>query len=212
MNSLLQTIAAKPAISKLIISVWLLSLLLTILTLFTRLEFTPLPLGNLLRCAVWGLAFPACYLLRLHNRRLRWLWLLLPWLIWSLLVWAEGMAVWVSLHSGPSYTFQAAVLEPLKFIFANKEHWIKQRVIFRRGSQVIAHQYLYEKPKGILDVRQAIITPLLPGLQWATRLPIAGQGVVDASWQLVDSTSVEMSQDTALNRRLKPWLLKHPAF
>lgn len=212
MNSLLRTIEAKPSLTKSIISIWLTSLLLTILTLFTRLEFTPLPLGNTSRWIIWGLAFPACYLLRLRNRRLRWLWIMIPWLLWTGLIYMEGLAVWVSFHQVGRYTFWEATLEPLRFAFANQERWIKQRVIFRRGSQVIEHQYLYERPMGILDVRQAIITPILPGLQLATRLPIAGQGVVDDSWQLVDSTSVEMSQDTALNRRLKPWLLKHPGF
>jgi hypothetical protein len=212
MKSLLRAIEAKPSLVRLIISSWLTSLLLTILTLFTRLEFSPLPLGNIPRWIVWGLAFPACYLLRLHNHRLRWLWMMIPWLLWAFLICMQGLAVWVSFHQVGSYTFWEGMLEPPRFAFANQERWIKQRVIFRRGSQVIEHQYLYEKPMGILDVRQAIITPILPGLQWATRLPIAGQGVVDASWQLVDSTSVEMSQDTALNRRLKPWLLKHPAF
>jgi hypothetical protein len=186
-----------------------LSLVLVLLTVATPLEFVPLPLGNIPRWALWGLAFPACHHLWLRTGRFRWVWKALPWVLWSLLVVAEGLAVWVWFYRANHTPFWQSVPNPLEMVFANRERWRTERTLFRRGRLVIVHQLCLAPRYGVTDLRQAQLVPLLPGLQWAARLPGDFQpGVVDTSWQLVDTVAAEMSQDTALQRRVKPWLLQ----
>lgn len=190
---------------------WLLSLLLVLLTLATPLEFVPLAWGNLPRWILWGMAFPACRQLGARTGRLRWVWGSVPWVLWLLLLAAEALAVWGWFYGSHRVTFWKTVRYPLEVVFANRDHWETQQVLFRRGPLVLVQQLCWHPQHGIVDSRQAKVVPLLPGLQWASRLATYFQpGVVDASWQVVDTASVGMSQDTALQRRVKPWLLKHP--
>lgn len=210
MNHFLRTFSLPPYLTGLLTSIWLLSLVLVLLTVATPLEFVPLPVGNIPRWALWGLAFPACHHLWLRIGRFRWVWQLLPWLLWLLLFVAECFTVWVWLQGGHQATFWKSVRYPLEVVFANRERWQTVRTLFRRGPLVIVHQLCLAPRYGVTDLRQVKVVPLLPGLQWAARLPGDFQpGVVDASWQLVDTVAAEMSQDTALQRRVKPWLLKH---
>jgi hypothetical protein len=197
-------------ITKVLPSIWVLSLALVLLTVATPLEFVPLVLGNVPRWALWGLAFPACHQLGIRTGRFRLVWKALPWVLWLLLLAAEGFAVWGWFHRWHRATFWKSIRYPLEVVFANQDRWETERILFRRGPLVVVHQLCWHPRHGVVDLRQARLVPLLPGLQWATRLSTAFQpGVVDASWQLVDTVGAQMSQDTALQRRVKPWLLKH---
>jgi hypothetical protein len=190
--------------------IWGLSLLLVLLPLVSPLEFVPLAWGNLPRWILWGTAFPACRQLWLRTGRLRWVWRALPWLLWLLLLAAEGLAVWGWFYGSHRVTFWKTIRYPLEVVFANRDQWKTERILFRRGPLLIVHQLCWHPQHGVVDLRQAKIVPLLPGLQWASRVSTHFQpGVVDASWQLVDTVGAEMSQDTALQRRVKPWLLKY---
>ena len=140
---------------------------------------------------------------------MRWVWQSLPWLLWAPLVLGEGLVVWDTFQRSYDTTVWKRALQPVEWVFANQERWVTQQTLFRRGSLVIVHQLCWHPRQGVVDLRQARIVPLVAGLQWVIRLPGDFQpGVVDASWQVVDTASVEMSQDTALQRRVKPWLLK----
>lgn len=197
-------------LTKLLPSIWVLSILLVLLTVATPLEFVPLTLGNIPRWVVWGLAFPACRQIWVRTGRFRLVWKSLPWVLWLLLLAAEGFTVWGWFHRWHRVTFWKSVRYPLEVVFANRERWQTVRTLFRRGPLVIVHQLCIAPRYGVTDLRQAKVVPLLPGLQWAARLPGDFQpGVVDASWQLVDTVAAEMSQDTALQRRIKPLLLKY---
>ena len=209
MNSF-QRISLTSFLLKLLTIIWVISLLMVILTLATPLEFVPLTLGNIPRWVVWGLAFPACHQLWVRTGRLRWFWKSLPWLLWAPLVLVEGMVVWDTFHGSYHTTFWERALQPVELVFANQNRWAMQHTLFRRGALVVVHELCWHPQEGVVDLRQAKLVPLLPGLQWATRLSTDFQpGVVDASWQLVDTVHVGMSQDTTLQRQLKPWLLKH---
>jgi hypothetical protein len=209
MNPFLRPGALRAALTGLLSSLWLVSLVLVLLTVATPLEFVPLSLGNIPRWILWGLAFPACRHLWLRTGRFRWVWNSLPWVLWLLLLVAEGLAVGVWCRVGTQTAFWQNVRYPLEKVFANRERWRTARTLFRRGPLVLVHQLCWEPRYGIVDLRQARIVPLVPGLQWVSCLPGDFQpGVVDTSWQLVDTVAAEMSQDTALQRRVKPWLLK----
>jgi hypothetical protein len=189
---------------------WLLSLVLVLLTTVTPLEFTPLWLGNLPRWGLWGLAFPACHRLRTGSLRLPWLWTGLPWLLWGLLVVGEGLfAYGIATHTPRRW---AKLMEPLQWLFANQARWRPGLVLFTHGRQHLTHQLLWHPRYGVVDIRQVQLLPLLPGLQWAKRLPepLYAAGVLDESWQVADTASAGMSRDTSLPRRIRPWLRKHP--
>jgi hypothetical protein len=202
----------KAAIPVLVIGAWLLSLVLVILTTATPLEFDPRWLGNVARGALWGLAFPACALLARRGGWFRWVLLGLPWLLWSSIVVVEVMAIGYLCQRPRSEwnhtPFWRKAVEPLEWVFANREMWWPPNVLFRRGNSVVASQLLLEKRKGVLNSRVAYLTPVLPGLRWASCLPEGDNKLLlDTSWQLVDTASVEMSQDTALQRRVRPWVV-----
>lgn len=190
---------------RLLIGSWVLSLLLVVLTLATPLEFSPLPVENIFRWGAWLLAFPACRRLYHLTGRLPWLWKLLPWLVWSPVLFLEGYVV---LH--PSrYPLWKRALEPLEWVFWNRADWETKRVLFRRGSSEVVFHHLRDPRMGYLEYRLAYYTPLLPGVHWMRLIPgdyPLVQDVVDPSWQIVDTASAELSQDMALRRRLKPWL------
>lgn len=191
---------------------WLLRLLLVLLTLTTPLEFVPLAWGNLPRWVLWGAAFPACRQLGVRTGRLRWVWRAVPWVLWLLLLAAEALAVWGWFYRSHRVTFWETIRYPLEVVFVNRDRWETQQVLFRRGPLVLVQQLCWHPQHGVVDLRQAKVVPLLPGLQWAGRLATYFQpGVVDTSWQVVDTASVGMSQDTARQRQVKPWLLKHQA-
>ncbi|RPD43742.1 hypothetical protein DNI29_23055 [Hymenobacter sediminis] len=190
---------------RLLIGSWALSLLFMVLTLSTPLEFSPLPVENIFRWGVWLLAFPACRQLYQITGRLPWLWKLVPWLLWSPVLFLEGFV----LLQPSSYPLWKRALEPVEFIFWNRADWDTKRVLFRRGNSEVAFQHLRDPRMGYIDDRLAYYTPLLPGVHWAS--PIPGeyplvQNVIDTSWQIVDTASAELSQDMALRRSLQPWL------
>lgn len=190
--------------------VWGLSLLLVLFTLATPLEFVPLAWGNLPRWMLWGTALPACRQLWLRTSNFRWVWRSAPWVLWLLLLAAELLAVWGWFCGSHRVTFWKTVRYPLEMVFANRDYWETQRILFRRGPRVLVHQLCWNPQHGVVDLRQVKVVPLLPGLQWASRVSTHFQpGVVEASWRLVDTVGAKMSQDTALQRRVKPWLLKY---
>jgi hypothetical protein len=192
-------------LSRLLIGAWVLSLVLVVLTLATPLEFSPLPVENVFRWGTWLLAIPACRRLQQLTGRLLWLWKLLPWLLWSPVLFLEGYIV-----LRPSYhSLGRRVLQPLEWIFWNRADWGMQYVLFRRENSEVVFDHLRDPQMGYLKDRLAYHTPLLPGVHWVS--PIPGeyplvQNVLDPSWQIVDTASAELSQDTVLRRRLQPWL------
>jgi hypothetical protein len=202
----------KSAVPALVVGTWLLSLVLIILTTATPLEFDPRWLGNIARGSMWGLAFPACGLLARRNGWFRWVLLGVPWLLWSSIVAVEVMAIWYLCQRPRSEwdhtPFWRKAVEPLEWVFANQAAWGPPNVLFRQGKSMVASQLLWERRKGVLEARLAILTPVLPGLRWASCLPQGDDNnrLLDTSWQLVDTASVGMSQDTALQRRVRPWV------
>ncbi|OUJ68580.1 hypothetical protein [Hymenobacter crusticola] len=199
----------KPYLPSLVIGTWLLSLGFVLLTLTTPLEFTPLPLGNLPRLGLWGLVFPACQMLWQRTGVLRGLWRTLPWLLWGpLLVLQSGWFLLLLLSFE-----QRAMLEPTTSMFARPQVWRTKRVLFRRGLQVVAMQQIDPLELYPRSFRTALLTPVFPGLQWATRL--TDNQLLDASWQVSDLADVQaspqigrqllqLSRDSTLHRLLRP--------
>ena len=201
--------SVKPYLPSLVIGTWLLSLGFVVLTLTTPLEFTPLPLSNLPRLGVWGLAFPACRMLWQRTGRLRGLWRTVPWLLWGpLLVVQSGWFLLMML----SFEQWPRLLKPTTSVFARQQVWLTRRVLFRRGLQVVASQRIDPLALYPGSFRTVLLTPVLPGLQWATRL--TGNKPLDASWQLSDlpdaqahpqvgRTVLQLSRDSTLHRLLR---------
>ena len=194
-----------------------------IITLFTPLEFSPLPLDNIPRWGVWGLAFPACRMLSVRTGILPKLWRAVPWVLWTPLLVVQ--ALWIPLSapetlSGP----WSKTVEPMAGLFARQEKWATARVLFRRGWQVVAVQQIEPVNFYPRYHRTAIITPLLPGFQWATRLERRTNNdcVLDASWQIVAPQEMTTSKrypfelekaallscDSALLRTLHTWQMQ----
>ena len=195
---------------RLLTGVWLLSLVLVILTLVTPLEFNPLLLGNLARWLVWGLAFPVGRWVARRGQWHRWVGCAIPGLLWGGVVGAELLVAW-DVYRRPASAYHRhewrRAVWPLEAVFANQAHRMPPDTLFRRGRQVVAHQLTWERPWGV-SYRYVVLAPVLPGLQWAQPLPDPEEAekLLDTSWQLVDTASVGMSQDTALQRRVRPWV------
>lgn len=205
-------IRLKAAAPALVIGAWLISIMLVILTAATPLEFDPRWLGNIARWGLFGLAFSACGLLAHRGGWFRWVLLGVPWLLWGSLGAGELTHLWYLCHRSPSQwdhtPFWRKAVGPLEWLFANQEVWWPPHVLFRRGDSIVATHFLGEKRTGLLDSRVAFLTPIFPGLRWASRLPEGdNKQLLDTSWQLVDTASVGMSQDTALQRRVRPWVI-----
>ncbi|MDQ2770298.1 MAG: hypothetical protein M3Y54_07345 [Bacteroidota bacterium] len=196
---------------RLLIGLWLLSLVLVIITLTTPLEFSPLPLGNIPRWLVWGLAFPVGRWVARRGNWFRWVGYAIPGLLWGSVIGVELLVAW-DVYQRPAseyhtHTWRKAV-RPLEMVFFNRLHWLPPDVLFRRSNKVVAHQLLLD-PRYGARFRYAILSPVLPGLQWAKQIPIPedAEKLLDVSWQLVDTVSVGMSQDTGLQRRVRPWVV-----
>lgn len=194
-----------------VVGAWLFSLFIAVLIAFTPLEFLPLPLGNVPRWLTWGLAIPACRLLQARVPRLRWVLTALPWLLWGPLVLGQGLWFLLSLGaSGPMVW--SRVLEPVRTLFACDDEWHTKRVLFRRGRQFVVTQRLSDESFGPRYARTALVTPLLPGIQWAQRMD--RDSVLDNSWLFVDTLrkdenslyAVRLSRDSAVHRWIRPWL------
>ncbi len=206
-----------------IIRLWLLSIGAMGTTLFTPLEFSPLPLENIPRWGFWGLAFPACRMLGVHIGVLPKLWRAVPWVLWAPLLVVQALWMLLSVPETLSGPWSKA-FEPMAGLFARQEKWVTIRVLFRRGWQVVAVQQIAPMSFYPRCHRTAMITPLLPGLQWATRLEHRKNEdcVLGASWQIVApqelivskrypfelEKAVQLSCDSALLHALHTWQVR----
>ncbi|MDF7815229.1 hypothetical protein [Hymenobacter sp. YC55] len=190
--------AGKSPLASIVIGTWLLSLGLMVLTLTTPLEFTPLPFDNLPRWGVWGLAFPACRLLGVRPGWRRRLWRTVPWLLWAPLLLVQiGWSLSLLLASSQDWS---RLLDPTRGVFARPQRWQTKRVLFRRGWQVVALQRHDPQDFHPYAARTAQLTPVLPGLQWATRLTRHQR--LDASWQVSDLPDLQANPRTYFSREV----------
>jgi hypothetical protein len=182
---------------KLILTIWLLSAVMVLLTASTPLEFVPLPLGNLPRWGFWLLVFPVARWLTARAGRLAKVWRLLPWLLWTPLILLQLFTVgfWFSHPQNREYAAAdrtpwtkvvKQVLSPLELVFAQNESWSTGSVEYRRGNNLAVRQLL--RSNWGAQPRRIILTPVLPGLQWC--VPISEDSVLKAPWQVVDTVTI----------------------
>jgi hypothetical protein len=215
---------------------WLTSVVLVGLSIFTPVELVPLPLENVPRWGLYGLVFPACGLLRARWPRVCLLWQTVPWLVWGPLLAVLFFWLPATLAQTPAKPW-ANIVAPLTWLFARPEEWRTSQVLFRRGPQLVVEQryvpWNQVRPRLLRGAwRTAVVTPLVPGVQWAAPLP--GPGCLDASWHaqplpalnqaltrsakfhrfLMLQAQLKWSGDTALQRRLlvqlPPWVAQLP--
>lgn len=203
--------------SKWVVIGWLASLVMVWLSIFTPVELVPLQLENVPRWGLYALAFPACRLLQRRWPRGRLLWAALPWLGWGPLLAVLFFWLPATVAQTPAKSW-SDILAPLTWLFARPEEWRTEQVLFRRGSQLVVEEcyvpWDQSRPRMLRGAwRTAIVTPLLPGVQWAAPLP--GPGSLDASWQaqkpvglnkfstiFMRQAQLKWSSDSALHRQL----------
>ena len=210
----------KPTWQRRVVRTWLVCLILVALSIWTPLELVPLPMENVPRWGLWALAFPAAEVLRARWPRLRWLWRCLPWVLWVPLLAVLFFGLPTTVAQTPAKPW-AEILSPLRWLFARAEEWRTVRVHFHRGRQVVAFQAYVPVNQPVPPFwfwgrglsRNAVVTPLVPGLQWAEPVP----PLLDASWQAtplderdsvdqyrVATLQLSLSGDSALHQRLRP--------
>jgi hypothetical protein len=211
---------SKPARQQWVVGAWLACLVLVGLSIWTPLELVPLPVENVPRWGLWALVLPAGWALQARWPRLRWLWRTVPWVLWGPLL-AVLFFWWpMTVAQTPAKPW-AEILSPLRWLFARAEEWRTVQVLFHRGHQVVAFQAYVPVNQPLQPLwfvargssRQAIVTPLCPGLQWAEPLPMS----LDASWHAAKLDELNpvaqyslareqlaLSGDSALHQRLRP--------
>lgn len=152
--------------SSLLLYAWAMSFVLSVLLWCTPLEFTPLWLGNLPHCGLWLLAPPACTLLRANQRRLRVVWLTIPWLLWAPLALVTGISFEHSRHNQEKIYWHT-VFHPLERIFASDYRWVPYKGISEEGRQTVSLES-EESGWGGRGLHVTTAYALLPGLRWAT--------------------------------------------
>jgi hypothetical protein len=204
--------------SKWVVVGWLGSVVLVALSIFTPVEFAPLPLENVPRWGLYALAFPACGLLQTRWPRGHLLWQMLPWLSWGPLLGVLFFWLPTTVAQTPAKPW-SDILAPVTWVVARPQEWRTTHILFRRGRQlVVQQQYVaWNQPLPRVPARgtwrTALVTPLLPGVQWA--VPLSGLGSLDASWQAQEPTAstafarlmlrqvqLQWSSDSVLHRRL----------
>jgi len=202
--------------SKWLVIGWAVSFILVVLSIFTPMELVPLPLENVPRWGLYALAFPACGLLQARWPRGRLVWKTLPWLGWGPLLVVLFFSLPMTVAQTPAKSW-ADIFAPLTWFFARPEEWRTSQVLFRRGNQLVVEQRYVPwdqlRPRMLRGSwRTALVTPLVPGVQWAVPL---GPGSLDDSWHAQQPTGLdkfrrlsmlqsqlEWSGDSVLHRRL----------
>lgn len=190
-------------VSRVVVGIWLLSLPLVLLLLFTPLEVTPIQLSNLPRWALWFLAFPATKWLKDNTGTFSWFWKPIPWLLWALFPLIQLLGTADRYIHRPELPWQSHVslditCEVLHYVFAqqllhNPIHlrwydWHTGTIEYHWGNKVVARQMLITN--GGAWARRVAIRPIIPSLQWCT--PIPDDSIFRAPWQPIDTATVQM--------------------
>jgi hypothetical protein len=203
-----------------VVGTWFGCLLLVGLSIWTPLELVPLPVENVPRWGLWAFAFPAVWVVQARWPRLRWLWHAAPWVLWLPLLTVQLFWLPLTVAQTPAKSW-TEIFSPLRWLFARTEEWRTVQVLFHRGRQVVALQAYVPAnqplpPRWFFargSSRTALVTPLVPGLQWAE--PVSA--FLDASWRAEPlnelspvaryhfvNEQLAMSSDSALHQRLRP--------
>jgi hypothetical protein len=185
----------------------LVSLVLVGLSIFSPVELVPLPLENVPRWGLYALAFPACRLLQARWPRGRLVWKTVPWLAWGPLLVVLFFSLPMTVAQTPAKSW-ADIFAPLTWFFARPEEWRTSQVLFRRGRQLVVEQrYVpWDQPRPRMlrgSWRTALVTPLVPGVQWAVPLP--GPGSLDTSWHAQPPTGLDKFRRLSMLQAQLKW-------
>lgn len=101
------------------------------------------------------------------------------------------------------------ILAPVTWVVARPQEWRTTHILFRRGYQLVVQQrYIaWDQPLPLVPARgtyrTALVTPLLPGVQWAA--PLTGPGSLDASWQAQEPTDTTAFERLMLREAQLAW-------
>jgi hypothetical protein len=150
-----------------LLALWAGSLVLTVLTLWTPLEFTPFWLNNVPRWGAWGLALPVGCVWWTRAGRWRWALAAIPGLLWFPLVFIAVESL-RDAYQDKSVVSWGRVRYALELTFADGRWWRTRTVIAQRGACTVSLELGYSN-YGSSGTHFTTTYALLPGVHWTTR-------------------------------------------